>query len=378
MLAKVLVPAALALTLTSGTALACGAFVQDVLEGAVSMDAQRAVYHAEGSRLKVTVQVTGSAPSPKFAWVVPVPPDDTLALSVTQPAIFEELDALTQPQIYLSQGSASDEGGCGCGAADSKAGGDGIRQSNDVDVFDAGQVGEYEYAVVGADSAESITQWLDTNGYRVEGDVSAALQPYIDGGMRFVAVKFNNTAIASGEFGGQPLVLDMARPETLMYPLALSRLSVTQTVPVLLYVIADARHETSFNNADLSTVAGKARQLSDASGAAATYNESVDALTAEAGGALFITDYSQTFTGDCGDACPTLSALGVEDKRITRLYGNVPAAALADLTLPMGPTETVDNVQFAAARTSDSLDVGWAIAPLFLLLGGPLRRRRHS
>ena len=361
--------------LVASPAWACGAFITETADSTISMDAQRAVYHVNDDRLVVTVQVTGEDPSPKFSWVVPVPADDSIALSVTSSALFNELDAITKPDVSVSTSNYDSDsgGGCGCGGFEDGGAVAGDLRDNSVDVFDAGIVGDYEYVIVGGDAAESITDWLQTNGYSVQGEISTELQTYVDAGMRFVAVKFTNDAINGQEFGGQPLVIDMAKPATLMYPLGLSRLSVSESIPVLIFVIADARYQSSFENMALGEIATKMRATYDRTGAVPGYAQVVDEATVDAGGKLFVTDYAQSFSGCSVSArCPALEEIAV-GKTITRMYANVPAGSLDDVSFATGPTEDVENVQYASVERVG--DVAWALAPFVLLMAWPLRRR---
>lgn len=59
-----------------------------------------------------------------------------------------------------------------------------------------GVVGAYDVAVVEANTAQGLRQWLKSNGYELPRDAMPAAQAYLDNGWTFVAAKINKPADA--------------------------------------------------------------------------------------------------------------------------------------------------------------------------------------
>lgn len=356
----------------AGSAYACGAFFPPA-DATISMEAQRAIYHIQEERVEVVIQVNPANASSAFAWVIPVPADDTIELSVTTNALFDELDQFTRPEVTVGGTSG---GGCGCGSA--ADGGAELGPSNGVDVFKVGTAGDYEYAIIGGAEGEQIATWLTENGFAVPANIATALEEYSNAGLRFAAVKFPEEVVNSSAFGMQPLVIEMARPDMIVYPLGITRVSAESAIPVVLYLLADQRYQTSYSNLDLSELATKMRATFDTEGATPTYAEAVDAATAEAEGRLFVTDYAQDLTSETCPTCTTLNSRIAEGAYLTRMYGNIPPDRLLDVVLTPSAEADVSNYQ-VAQRLMNQLAHG--LAPIFLFFGWlrlqtVLRRRR--
>ncbi len=359
----------------SGAAYACGAFFPPA-DATISMEAQRAVYHIKEDRVEVVLQVTGANASSAFAWVIPVPADDTIDLSVTTNALFDELDQFTTPEVTIT-GPTDDEGGCGCGSAADR--GADLGTPNGIDVFKVGKAGNYDYAIIGGTEGEQIATWLTDNGFAVPANIASALEQYSNAGLRFVAVKFAEDVVNSSAFGSEPLVIDMARPDMIVYPLGITRVSAVDAIPVVLYVLADQRYKTSYTNLDLNALATKMRATFDRDGSVPTYVDAVDAATSEADGRLFVTDFAQDVTSQTCSSCTTLNARIGAGAYLTRMYGNVPADKLLDVALTTSADADVSNYQYAQRALMHQLAHG--LAPIFLFFGwlrlqAVLRRRR--
>lgn len=344
---------------------ACGAFTPAVsAQSDVTLDAQRAVLHLRGDRLEISLQVAGSDPSADFAWVLPIPADDTATVDVGDPALFAQLDEVTRPQVEVL--ADEDEAGSGCGCGGAAKGDTAAPRENfdDVDVFAAGMAGDYEYTIVGGDQASSVIDYLQEEGFAVSTELDGLLTTYLDVGMRFVAVKLAAAAVGEA-FTAEPLVIDLARPAELMYPLALSAASAPEETELLIYVIGDDTHVV--DRALMLESKDVANELAASGG---TYRSATKAITFEAPDSRFVIDAAGPLTAaDCA-ACE-LDA----DRHVTRIYAVLAESDLRDLIIfGSGQANGVERNHTIAAAVRRSELLGYALVPL-LLVAMRLRRR---
>src|SRR5262249_9448809 len=139
--------------------------------------AERIVFGMEEGRTVVYVQLQYAGNDPSFAWIVPVPAAPELEVGVGQ-AMFEALDAQTQPLFRTNSGEppgaqAAIDAGSSCGSLGPNTPPPEPTLTArfvprpEVDVYAAERVGPYDYAVIDAEQAEDLNDWLGINGYRV-------------------------------------------------------------------------------------------------------------------------------------------------------------------------------------------------------------------
>ncbi|MFT7581701.1 MAG: hypothetical protein ACI9MR_003379, partial [Myxococcota bacterium] len=226
LLAASLVIAALAVSTTPAPA--CGVVIPPVITENAAIDAQRALFVWRGNMLDMHLQLSTQSDSGTLAWVLPV--NGTPEVAEGDNALFEALDALTQPTITLTRASPS-----GVCAGDAGA----------PDVVDAvthlggGVAGVFEYELLGG-SAAAVTNWLGTAGYPTPDGLEASLEPYVEQGLRFLAVKVSeapDTALLP------PLKITVSSPgdRRARFPLGLSASTSGPVTPILWYVLADTR-----------------------------------------------------------------------------------------------------------------------------------------
>lgn len=153
--------------------------------------------------------------STQFGLILPVPSSLTKSPTLGDPALFTELDRLSAPEVVkktVCKGDPLDAGGAGFGQTDNGS-------SKGADVIDKGQVGIFDWALVKADSKDSFTQWLDTNGFPHAPDADTQFAHYVDEGWYFVAFKVTAGADAPpagkklcGDFGPIELAFPTATP----------------------------------------------------------------------------------------------------------------------------------------------------------------------
>lgn len=350
-------PALLALAL-SAPALACGGVFSPIeAEAATAFETQTVLIHRTADRLDVHLRMTIAPGAERFSWVLPAPPDATLALG--DDALFDALDAMTRPVITIENRSSG--GGCSEAASDGGRGG--------VDVEEIGRIGEYDYAVIAAADASAAVAWLTDNGFAVPAGAAAAMQPYADAGLDFIGIRLARPD--PDAVRPTPLVISTADTtgELPLYPLGMSRLSVAGMLPVLIYVLGPER--AAVTSAESTTVVELADLIR--SNRYLSYEDAIDFRQDEASGPLWVTDAVIINPDD-----PAITALG--GAVLTRLSARLPEDRVQDAVLGWHPSrEPVDPLQHRTVGSDESCAATGSHAPIWtlLLLLGALRLRRR-
>lgn len=163
---------------------ACGGFFCSTLP--MNQLSERILFVDRGDSVTTHVQIEYAGAAADFAWVLPVPTPPQLAVSHNE--LFRQLQFATQPFFWL-EWDESDE----CSAVfppifrtleDAAAGDDGV-----VTVVSEQRVGPYDTVILNSADADAILRWLVDNGY-VLGDLGPELlQPYVDDGFYFIALR---------------------------------------------------------------------------------------------------------------------------------------------------------------------------------------------
>jgi len=274
------------------TAEACGGFFcngYDPIEQAgevvvfeVDEDAQETTMH---------VQVDYTGPAEQFAWVVPVPANpDTF---ITSERLFTELDRVTQPVFQL----LVDDDECDHDDTDTDADTDTDSDADTdtdldtgvvwegVEVVSTGRVGPYDQAVLRANDADVLVDWLQANGYAVPAELSPLLQPYVGAETHFLALK-----LTKGEDTGalSPLGLTYAGT-TPGIPIGLTAVAATDDMPVRVYLMGARRGvPTNYLHVRLNPLWLPWERWYDTT----AYDEVVGWAVDEAGGRAFVTSFA--------------------------------------------------------------------------------------
>jgi len=193
----------------------------------------------EGGHEVLILRTTYRGPAKDFAWVIPVPraPDGADGLfTASDGHIRWELRA-TRPQKVLQLPPLRSEGK---GAAlDSAAGG--ALAEDEVRVLSRRAVGKYDASVLAARDAGALTNWLKRNRYPMPDAARPIIAEYIEKGWVFVAMRVLDWVQA------EKPVLDAVTPigirfqtETLVFPLAISKVSAPPKTTLILQVYDDA------------------------------------------------------------------------------------------------------------------------------------------
>lgn len=177
-----------------------------------------------------------------FAFLFPLQKPTSQVLDADK-SLFAQLEEETATRIIVEDATAPpppESGGCGCmgGAMDAKSAG--VERGGgapSVVIHDRGQTQTYEYVVIGGDDAQTVSAWLEKEGFKAPEAFRAAIDGYLAKGWLFLAAKLLVTA---PEGNLAPLELHFAdlALETLAYPFGMSAQSLApgSRVSVTLYL----------------------------------------------------------------------------------------------------------------------------------------------
>jgi len=201
--------------------------------GKPSSAAQKAVIIREGEDEVLLLQTTYRGRLASFAWVIPVPtvpPEVFEAEPHFMDAVFLHTNPRVQTRIRepMSFGRAKDEAGSAGGA-----------EPADVTVHARLEVGDYDAAVLSAETASSLTNWLRDNGYAVPESDDASIEPYIAQQFAFVAVKLLPRVLEQRNTQRDLAPLGIRfKAERLFYPLVISRATAPELTSLLLCILS--------------------------------------------------------------------------------------------------------------------------------------------
>lgn len=223
-----------ALAFGASTAYACGCGIYIPSEGEAEVAHERALVRWDGQREDILMSLGVLGASKEAAIILPIPSQAEVKLGDKD--LFDELDEMTKPLVrqetewVLGLGGASralPPEGVGAGAPP-------------VSVLSRQNIGPFDVANLAATDATALKGWLDDNGFQLDPAIGAVLQPYVDKGWTFVAVRLKPET-ASGELGGDlaPLWLAFDSNE-LVYPMRASA-HAANTQALALYLLAAHR-----------------------------------------------------------------------------------------------------------------------------------------
>jgi MYXO-CTERM domain-containing protein len=302
------------LLLVPSSAWACGGFF---CGGQVmNQSGEEIIFAEQNGQLEahVLIQYTGAAD--QFAWVVPVHAQPTL--SIGSPTFFQQVNQATQPYFQLDWQQNGNCYGYGRTAFTDNAGGSTPQTGPagapvpGVDVLQQSQVGPYESATLTATDASALSQWLQTNGYNLTPQGSAALSPYVGQGYYFVALKLQQNQ-GTGDI--RPIVLSFPST-TPCIPIQLTAIAAQPNMPIHAFVFADTRAvPTNYREVEINET--KIDWLNYGT----NYASLATAAVLEAGGHAFMTEF----------AAATSTATGLQNLP----GGNFNTAKLATITDPV-------------------------------------------
>lgn len=259
---------------------ACGGFFCNASQP-INQSAERVVFALEGDRVDMHVQIQYQGPPSDFGWILPVAPGVETYLS--SEALFVALDRLYAPRFILNSERGENcvplRSGCeNCdevmfdGAVD-----------DDVQVVSRENIGPYDRVILQAESVESLRGWLDENNYQIPETIDATLQPYIEAGAVFVAIKL----LADRDSGDiVPLRLNFPGSAPVI-PVIPTSVAAEPDMGMIVHLLGGHRAiPSNYRHVVINEAAVEWR------GGGANYQDVVSQAVDEAGGRAFTTDYA--------------------------------------------------------------------------------------
>lgn len=216
---------------------ACGGFF--CTTAPIDQAGEQIVFSQNGNQISAMVRILYTGNPEDFSWVVPVP--SSPELSIGSDTTFNELEASTRPLFIMQQqGQVCEKDqivGVASPAAEAGGGSGGSDADSGVTIEQVLEVGPFDATIVSSDNPDDMAIWLQDNGYDITERGGALLAPYVNGGMKFVALK-----LKYGETSGsiRPLIMkyQSEKPEI---PIRLTAIAATDDMGVLAWIVNDAR-----------------------------------------------------------------------------------------------------------------------------------------
>jgi len=293
----------------STKASACGGFFCQLTP--INQAAEQIVFRQQGTEITAMVQIQFEGEAEDFSWVVPVPSTPTYKVGSNQ--VFTDLDRVTRPQFRLQQNGSQ------CASDDvfafptaiADADGSVAESAGGVIVEDVQDVGGYTVTLISGDDAQSVSDWLIENDYDLTSRGEELLAPYVEDGMKFVAVKLQQNR---GLGSIQPLIMTYQSDKPVV-PIRLTAVAAIEDMGVQVWLLGDGR---AVPENYLHVIPNYTRlDWFSANGANAysSYQTLITEAMNEAGGQGFATDYAGRFPNIFG----SLTSRASLEERLTQL-----------------------------------------------------------
>jgi len=223
---------------------ACGCVAPPDPATPVVQAGERIVFYVEDGKVTAHIQIQYAGPAEEFGWLIPVPSVPEFRLGSED--LFTQILPVTQP-LYRTDtefvGDCFGDEGAGTSTGGSDSGGDGDGDG-DSDGGPGGSpvilresVGPFDLVALRGDDKEEMFNWLSDNGFFVPAGTDDAVDPYINEGAHFVAVK-----LLSGEDAGdiQPLVVEY-ESDLPMIPIILTSVAADPDMGVQVWIVGEDR-----------------------------------------------------------------------------------------------------------------------------------------
>ncbi len=202
-----------------------GFFWPDEFE--VYQNAERVVFTVNGDgTITIVLGISYEGDAEEFSWVFPVPsvPElavaETASLEILETATALQLEEPPHPCRYLRGG----KGGAGGGGPD---------------VVMAGDVGPYDYVVLGDDGDPgALITWLREHNYQVSAEIEPVITAYVEEGMFFLAMRLRRDASIQDI---QPLVITY-EAYRVVFPIRLTAAAAVEDMPIKIWIFADQQY----------------------------------------------------------------------------------------------------------------------------------------
>ncbi len=284
--------------------LACGGLF--CLANPIDQNAERIIFTDNGDgTISAIVQIQYTGFDTDFSWILPIPvPIAAEDLEVPETAVnaFTELEIATNPR-YIPPPLPD------CAQLEFE---DMVVESaaEGVEVFAEGDVGPYEFVVIGSDDPDELVNWLRDNEYRVEDPMIPLIDVYVEEDFAFLAMRLQP------EFGVQDIQpIQITYPsEQPMIPLRLTAVAANPDMAVLTWFFGEQQavpdnyghFEIDDDEITFFTFGGH------------NYRTLMGQKADEMNGQAFITEYAAP-TSELSFSDPLLQELASKHRYLTRL-----------------------------------------------------------
>ncbi len=265
-------------------AVACGGFFCELVT--IDQAGEQIVFRKDGDTVTAMVLIQYVGDAEQFSWVVPVP--GIPELSVGSDAVFASLESSTRPQFVLEtngQRCPSDDDLFFGGASADNAADDGGNEG--VDVLERLAVGPFDVEIIASDDAMALSTWLTSNGYDLTERGDELIEPYVNEGMNFVALKLQQN---QGVGDIEPLIMKY-QSENATVPIRLTAVAAQDDMGVLVWLLGQSR-AVPLNYLHVTPNYTRLNWYSGTFNAYSSYQGLITAAMDEAGGQGFATDYA--------------------------------------------------------------------------------------
>lgn len=239
--------AAVTLSAPAAMACACGGMVSPDGGDSTSVDRETVVLHHDGDRQTIHLQLGARGNATEAGLLLPTPNPADVELGDEE--MFDDLAEISRPRVEERRHLIGGDDGDGAGG-DPQAPGN--VEGSRVQVLRVTDLGPLEATVLTADDPEALTGWLDEHGYVMKDALAEVIEPYVEEGWAFVAVKL--TLEGKTLNGDLPPLTVTFDSEELVYPMRMSSAAAwpqdTRT-----YVLAEHKMERTDDTAPNGTSA---------------------------------------------------------------------------------------------------------------------------
>jgi hypothetical protein len=306
--------------MAAGAAWACGGGLVTRAGGTAAVDAQRIFISVGATSTEVVTMVRVPAAQDDFGVLLPVPALPTLDPEPVPAAEMDQLVAVTNPRLFVSQPSGDDDGGCGCVPTADKASGSAPRGP---ELGPPVTIGPVTAVVLDASSADALTGWLTTNAFTVPPQHQSLIAAWSGPGRAFIALRRSAGAAAPGATSvGVHFTLPGDQRDL---PLRFARLGASDPVSFTVFVAAPTGVATGLPFETFALAALDA-SLWRTQG----YDAALLAAVGTRANHAFVVERRAPVSALALDSAlgPRLSALTPATHTLTRLSTRVPVAAL--------------------------------------------------
>lgn len=223
---------------------ACGALLHRAGRLRVAAETSIVTWDGDGHE-RIVMRLDVRSDQRRAAWLMPTPSPADVRLG--KPSWFPRLGAASAPrtEVHHDWWPSPLLEPHGASAAGPAGGGVRVRRETDL--------GPFHVASLSADTPGALAGWLHRHGYRLPGDLAAALRPYVTGHWSYTAIRLRaagGPARLSGELTALSVSFHASSP---VYPMRLSALA-EHPEGVLLYVLAPHRMRPGSGGVPLRTI----------------------------------------------------------------------------------------------------------------------------